>query len=154
MSGNWEEESSPTTASVTQSTTNRPTTVPTTQSATRPTTVPTTRPTAEHTTEPQNRPTTTTGSNVELAGENEQTTTNNRPPTNRPWWSEYHTQRPEVQQPCKPGSYQASKDSCQNYYQCKNGRYRKYSCTTGSQWNRYAGKCDSPRNANCNEPGE
>lgn len=130
----------------------------TTEWTTRPT-----RPTTEFTTKPQTtRPTSTTTttstatateSTIDAASENEEHASH-KPPGNRPWWSEYHTQRPEPQQPCRPGTYQPSKDGCQNYYQCKNGRYRKYSCREGSVWNKNANKCDSPRNVNCNEPGE
>jgi len=98
--------------------------------------------------------TTTTEPTVDEVIENEQQTTTRKPSVNRPWWSEYHTQRPEQQESCKPGTYQSSKDSCQNYYQCKNGRYRKYSCKQGLLWNRNANKCDSLRNVDCNEPSE
>lgn len=117
---------------------------------TKPQSRPTTTTSTTTITPPTNAPITTIEQNVELIGEIEQQTTH-RPPINRPWWSEYHTQRPEQQQSCKQGSYQASKENCQNYYLCKNGRYKKYSCKIGSQWNRYTNKCDTSRNANCNE---
>lgn len=139
--GSWEEQSSTTTS----------TTRPTRPTATTEST--TTKP--QHQTRPTTTTTTTTGSTVETVSEHQQTS--HKPPGNRPWWSEYHTQRPEhqQQQSCKPGAYQSSKDGCQNYYyQCKNGRYRKYSCRGGLVWNKNANKCDSPRNANCNEPSE
>lgn len=172
----------PTTESTTRPT--RPTTEstmrptrPTTKSTTRPTrpttelTTRPTRPTTEFTTqqahieietvtEPQIQPSITTSTTtttieptVEMISENEQVISH-RPPANRPWWSEYHTQRPEQQQSCKPGSYQPSKDSCRDYYQCKNGRYRMYSCRRGLLWNRYTNKCDSSMNVNCNEPSK
>ncbi|XP_008184295.1 probable chitinase 10 isoform X2 [Acyrthosiphon pisum] len=151
--GSWEEQSS-STVSTTQPT--RPTTISTTQQPTRPTTQyitkPQTRPSTTTTTiPPTTSTTTTTESNIDEIIEIEQQTTH-KPSVNRPWWSEYHTQKPEQQEICKPGTYQSSKDDCQNYYQCKNGRYRKYTCKEGLLWNRNANKCDSLRNVECNEP--
>ncbi|XP_025423968.1 probable chitinase 10 isoform X2 [Sipha flava] len=153
--GSWEEQSPSSTAPTTTTSTakpTRPTTVIVTNPQTRP---PTTTASTTTTKAPPKKTTTstttTTESNAEFENENEQPMTSHKPPVNRPWWSEYHTQRPELQQSCKPGMFQASKENCQNYYQCKNGRYRKYSCKKGSLWNRNINKCDMSRNVDCNE---
>lgn len=170
ISGSWQEQPSSTTVSTTRPTSSRPTTVSTTQ-PTRPPTKPQTRPptTTSTTTTITTTTTTTTRvppaiTTVDASGENRPQQTTHRPPhSNRPWWSEYHTQRPEQQQPqqpqqpqrpCKSGTFKPSADGCHNYYQCKNGRFRKYSCADGSLWNRNANRCDAPKNVNCNEPGE
>lgn len=177
ISGSWQEQPSTTTVSTTRPTSSRPTTVSTIPpTSNRPTTVSTTQFTRPPT-NPQTRPpttssttttTTTTTTRVPLAtttvdvpGENGPQQTTHRPThSNRPWWSEYHTQRPGQQQPqqpqrpCKSGTFRPSADDCHSYYQCKNGRFRKYSCSDGSLWNRNMNRCDTPKNVNCNEPGE
>lgn len=145
----WEEQpSSTTTISTTQPTS------PTTTFITRPQTSTTTTESTTTIKTPTTISTTTvTESTGGFESPNEQQTTH-KPPTNRPWWSEYHTQKPEQHQPCKPGTYQPANDNCQTYYECKNGRYRRYSCRKGLSWNRNANKCDLSRNSNCNGPSE
>ncbi|XP_050540568.1 probable chitinase 10 isoform X2 [Daktulosphaira vitifoliae] len=83
----------------------------------------------------------------------------NRPPA-RPWWSEYPTTRPgqqgQQQNPrtCVEGSFKPSRESCQNYFKCKNGKYRRHSCKQGLLWNRYTNKCDLSEIVNCNNSGK
>ncbi|XP_050423223.1 probable chitinase 10 [Adelges cooleyi] len=116
-------------------------------------TKPQSRPTTSTTTEPALWTTpSVTSTSIESTTETQQHQTHS-PPANRPWWSEQSTKRPDQQQrpqSCVEGSYKPSKESCQNYYQCKNGRYRRHSCKKGLLWNRSANKCDLSENTNCN----